>query len=506
MKSNLWKAMSFLLIATMFLTACGTAATPTTAPAAPATQAPAAPATQAPAAPATQAPAAPATQAPASMANCTDATRIPITWSTIAGFYTDAMTSIITDFEAKECVKVTVVGIDNSQLYDKQIIEAVGNTGAYDVYTIETAEKAGFAENGYILPLDDYIKANQTSYMDIAPILRDITTVYKGHVWGMPYYTYTEGNFYRKDIFDDPTEQAAFKAKYGYDLKEPGGDTTWAQMEDYAKFFDRKAGDMLKGVKLTKPFYGIGLMAGDFQEIQDELYGMILWKETDPSNLLLANDGTITVNDPASLWALDFYVNHLLPYADPNSVNVTYDGVMNMMEDCDIAMTANFFLDQWPNAVKTEKNCPGAKMGIGEGIQKKVYMGAFLMGVASDSKNPKQAMDFVAYVAGKEAQTKFAKAGGATTLMSVLQDPQFNCGDACWTTTGHYPTLVNVFNNMKGLESNLFFSPFGAKYYNAEGPIEHKAAVKQETPDATLKELYDAVVQICGGPKCTVNK
>ena len=119
MKSNLWKAMSFLLIATMFLTACGTAATPTTAPAAPATQAPAAPATQAPAAPATAAPAAPATAAPASMANCTDATRIPITWSTIAGFYTDAMTSIITDFEAKECVKVTVVGIDNSQLYDK---------------------------------------------------------------------------------------------------------------------------------------------------------------------------------------------------------------------------------------------------------------------------------------------------------------------------------------------------------------------------------------------------
>ncbi len=503
MKSNVWKAMSYLLVASMLLAGCGTAATPTAAPAAPATAAPAAPATAAPAAPATAAPAAPATAAPSSMANCTDATRVPITWSTIAGFYTDAITQIINDFEAEECVKVTVVGIDNSQLYDKQIIEAVGNTGAYDVYTMETAEHAGFAENGYILPMDDYIKTHQTSYMDIAPILRDITTSYKGKIWGMPYYTYTEGQFYRADLFSDPTEQAAFQAKYGYPLAPP---QTWQQLSDMAKFFDRKVGDKLKGEVLTKPFYGIGMMAGNYQEIQDELFGAILWKETDPSNQLLANDGTITVNDAASQWALDFYVNDLLPYADPNSVNVTYDGVINMMQDCDIAMTNNMFLDQFPNAVKVEKNCPGAKLGVGEGIEKKVYMGAFLLGVASDSKHPNEAMDFVAYVAGKKAQTKFAKAGGATTLMSVLQDPQFNCGDACWTTTGAYPTLVKVFNNMQGYELNLFFSPYGAKLYNSEGPIEHKAAVHEETPAQTLQELYDTWVQICGGPKCTVNK
>jgi 4-hydroxy-3-polyprenylbenzoate decarboxylase len=66
--------------------------------------------------------------------------------------------------------------------------------------------------------------------------------------------------------------------------------------------------------------------------------------------------------------------------------------------------------------------------------------------------------------------------------------------------------VVGKIMDTLGIESNLFFSPFGAKLYNSEGPIEHKAAVKQETPKQTLDELYNSWVQICGGPKCTVNK
>ena len=497
MRSKLWTILCLTIAFAMVLGACTSPATPV--PVAP-TTAPVVQPTAAPVAQPTAAPVAQPTAAPVASGTCKDADRVPITWSTISGFYTEAMTSIIKDFEAKNCVKVSVVGIDNAQLYDKQIIEAVGQTGAYDVYNIETAEKAGFAENGYILPLDDYIKANpdKVAYDDIAPILADVTTKYKGKIWGLPYYTYTQGQFFRQDLFEDPTEQAAFKAKYKYDLKPP---TTWDQVADMAQFFTRKKGEMLKGQPLDKDFYGIGLMAGPFQEIQDELLGMIQWKGGD----VLANDGTITVNDAANTWALKFYVEKLLPYAPPAATTVTFDGVMNQMQDCQIAMTANFFLDQWPNAAKTDKKCPGAKMGIGEGIEKTTYIGAFLMGVSSSSKHPKEAMDFVAYMAGKEAQTKFASMGGSTTRVSVLTDPQFNTA-ASWPTTGHFAYLLKVFENMKNTKSNLFYSPYGAKLYNSEGLIEHKAAVKEVTPEQSLKELYDTWVSICGGPKCTVNK
>jgi multiple sugar transport system substrate-binding protein len=481
MKGNFWKLMCLLMVATMILSAC--ASTATTAPTS---------------VPATSAPAAAATSAPATT-TCNDADRVPISWSTIAGFYTDAMTKIVSDFEATHCVKVTVVGIDNSQLYDKQIIEAVGDTGAYDVFTMETAEKAGFAENGYILPMDEYIAAHpEVDYADVAPILADITTKYKGQIWGLPYYTYTQGQFYRQDLFDDPTEQAAFKEKYGYDLVPP---QTWDQVHDMAEFFTRKAGENLKGVALTKDFYGIGLMAGPYQEIQDELSGMILWKGSD----WLANDGKITVNDADNLWALQTYVNELLPFAPPAATTVTYDGVMNQMQDCQIAMTANFFLDQWPNAAKTEQSCPGAKMGIGEGIEKVTYVGAFLLGVSSSSKHPQEAFDFVAYVGGKEAQTTFASMGGSTTRISVLSDPQFNTPES-YPFTAHFAVLLKVFENMANYKSNLFYSPYGAKLYNSMGLIYHQAAVGEKTPEVVLQELYDEFVKICGSDVCVVNK
>lgn len=441
-----------------------------------------------------------ATEAPAAAGECKDEDRVPITWSTIAGFYTDAMSELVADFESKNCVKVTIVGIDNAQLYDKQIIEAVAKTGAYDVYNIETAEKAGFAEFGYILPLDDYIKANpdKVQYDDIAPILADLTTNYKGQVWGLPYYTYTQGNFYRADLFEDPTEQEAFKAKYGYDLKPP---ETWEEAADVAEFFTRKKGDLLKGQPLEKDFYGIGLMAGRFQEIQDELAGMIWYKGSD----WLKDDGTITVNDEANLWAYKFYLEELLPYAPPAALTVTYDGVMNQMQDCQIAMTANFFLDQWPNAAQTEEKCPGAKMGIGPGIEKTAYIGAFLMGVSSSSKHPKEAMDFVAYIGGPEAQKKFASMGGSTTRISVLTDPEFNTPESR-PYTAHFAYLLQVFENMKDVRSNLFYSPYGAKLYNAMGPIYHKGAAGEVTAEQALQELYDEAVKICGGPTCPVYK
>ena len=39
---------------------------------------------------------------------------------------------------------------------------------------------------------------------------------------------------YRKDLFENKDEQAAFKAKFGYDLAPP---KTWAQYKDIAEFF-----------------------------------------------------------------------------------------------------------------------------------------------------------------------------------------------------------------------------------------------------------------------------
>lgn len=418
--------------------------------------------------------------------DCTEP--VQITWSTIAGFYTDAMASFVKSFEDKNCAKVTVVNIDNSQLYNKQVIEMVGQTGAYDVVTLETSEKAEFAENGFLLPMTDFFADKQDLLNDVSPTLRAMTVEYKGDVWGLPYYTYSAGMFVRQDLLDDAGEKEAFKARYGYDLAQP---TTWEQHRDIAEFFTRKSGEMLKGVPLDKDFYGIGLMAGPFPEIQDELSAPLWGMGSD----WLTDEGKVPVDDVEKV--LSAYLE-LMKFAPAAALTVTYDGVMNQMKDCQIALTHGFFLDQWPNAVKTEANCPGAQMAAIEAPLKKAYVGGFLLAVSSSSANPEMAMKFVAHIGGPDIQQQFAELGGASTLTSVLTNPMFATPEKR-ATNGQYATLNQVFTSMAGFSSNLFKSPFGAKIYNTMQIPLQAAASGQITARQAAEQLAADVEKICGG-------
>ncbi|NIN68560.1 MAG: extracellular solute-binding protein, partial [Anaerolineae bacterium] len=73
-----------------------------------------------------------------------------MTWATIAGFYTDWAEEVAKQFEEETGTNVEVVDIDFSQLYEKQVIEMVGGTGAYDIITYDVGWKAEFANSGYL--------------------------------------------------------------------------------------------------------------------------------------------------------------------------------------------------------------------------------------------------------------------------------------------------------------------------------------------------------------------
>ncbi|MEM3130686.1 MAG: hypothetical protein QXX78_06305, partial [Nitrososphaerota archaeon] len=61
-----------------------------------------------------------------------------VTWATIAGFYTDWAEQVSKNFTAKTGIKVEVIPIDYSVLYEKQMIELAGKTGAFDIVTVES--------------------------------------------------------------------------------------------------------------------------------------------------------------------------------------------------------------------------------------------------------------------------------------------------------------------------------------------------------------------------------
>jgi multiple sugar transport system substrate-binding protein len=113
-------------------------------------------------------------------------------------------------------------------------------------------------------------------------------------------------------------------------------------------------------------------------------------------------------------------------------------------------------------------------------------------------------MAWVAYLGGKEAQRNFSLQGGTTTRMSILTDPAMATEEQ-WPKTGHFATLVKVFESQSDLQENLFFTPYGGKIYNTLGPMLQAAAAGEKTPEQAVLDLAAEIEKICGGP-CPINK
>lgn len=419
---------------------------------------------------------------------------VVITWATIAGFYTDWAAEVAKDFEDATGHDVQVIDIDFPQLYEKQVLEMVGGTGAYDIITYDVGWKAEFAHNGYLTPLDDYIAASEPAeidFDDIAPALIELTTRWQGKVFGLPYYTFTMGMFYRCDLFENPDEMSAFEEAYGYQLDVP---QTYEQLADTAEFFTRKRGETLAGEVLTQDFYGIGLMAGRFPHVQDEI-NSIAWTWGGGA---FRDDGTVNLESLTE--ATEFYVNRLLPSAPPGALTSAYDEVMGQMRQGIIAQTAAFYLDQWPNAVKTETEVPGAEVCMAASPGAHTWVGAFGLGLSVDSKHPDQAWEFLKFITGPMAQRKFAEGGGSTTRLKILNDQQMVSTHR--EQVGHFPTLANVLEHAYTCEfyPNYYYVPQGGKIYDEMTTWYSSAAAGEYSPAEALANFAEAVERICGGP------
>jgi multiple sugar transport system substrate-binding protein len=426
---------------------------------------------------------------------------VTINWATISGFYTDWAAEVAKDWEEQTGNTVNIIDIDLPQMYEKIVLESVADTGAYDIVTWDVGWQSEWANSGYLLELDPFIEAADPAELqleDIAPSLLRTTGMFNGKYYGMPYYTFTMGMFYRCDLFEDEAEMAAFEEQYGYPLDIP---TTYEQMGDIAEFFRREPGATLKGQPVEQDFYGIGLMASRDTNMQDEL-NSIVW--TWGGDLIL-DDGSAGPREQVYIDAANFYVNELLPFAPPAALSSSYDEVVSQMRQGLIAMTGPFFLDQWPNAVKTEAEVEGAEVCVapspGGG---RTWVGAFGIGVSNDSKNPEVAWDFLSYITGPEAQRKFAEGGGTTTRLSILGDMDLVQSNRA--TMGHFPTLVQILNHAEQcFFSNYFYVPQAGKIYEEQAVWNSRAASGEMPVEEAMNGMADSIEEICGG-NCQIMK
>mgnify|MGYP001825326403 CR=1 FL=1 len=200
---------------------------------------------------------------------------------------------IVGEFEELTGAKVQIDMFPYPGLIDKIVIEASANNPSYQLMWVDSPWVGVLGESGALEDLTDLVKrdADEINLDDIIPIQLQENT-WQGRLLAFPASGMIWHVNYRKDLFENADEQAAFKAKYGYDLAPA---KTWEQFIDNAEFFTRKAGETLAGQTLEKDFYGnaqaysrvAGAITHDFFPIMRS-FGGNYW---DPETGLCAIDG-----------------------------------------------------------------------------------------------------------------------------------------------------------------------------------------------------------------------
>ena len=134
-------------------------------------------------------------------------------------------------FTEETGVTVNFVEVPYAGVYDRLAAEIASENPSFDVATIDVVWLPRFAQ--FAEPLDALFTDEVVA--DVFPSLV-ADAQFDGHYVAMPTWANTEILFYRKDLWENPEEQAAFLAEYGYELVPP---TTWEQFTDMAVFFTR---------------------------------------------------------------------------------------------------------------------------------------------------------------------------------------------------------------------------------------------------------------------------
>ncbi len=320
-------------------------------------------------------------------------------------------------------VKIVEVSLDNMHnLQDESLENAMGT---FDVLSLEAGWAKEWAAKGYTVSLDQLSKqysknkSQWNSYLKsfYAPLF-DILS-YKNQLHSIPYNTYVMANHYRLDLFENKLEQKAFKDKYGYKLEPP---KTLKNLKDIAQFFTRKKGELLKGKKLLKDFYGVALMSGNKPHINDEWSSILwalggVWFKPNYKNNILTHFSL-----PKDLRFLKQTANYYLElkqYAYPTNKDFAFFESAEALAVGDVAMWPFAYNNLWSISSQLKSDDKEQSFAISPTPGGKPYHGAYAFGVAYDSNNPEAAFWFLYFMTSKNGQIEYAKGGGNPTRIDV---------------------------------------------------------------------------------------
>lgn len=309
-------------------------------------------------------------------------------------------------------IKINVIESPIDEIFTKTMQSYRAGSGAYDVLNVVPNQMPDLALAGALEPLDAFVeKYGYASELEtIAPVYRDNQMRVDGKIYGFP----DDGDvlilYYRRDIFEDPENMAAFKEKYGYDLAPP---TTWEQFSEIGQFItDKYAPEM----------YGAGMLRqpGNAQYLFQERFRVEGGEFFDPDTM----KATINSDVGVAVFEAMLEENDFMP---PGVEQWGFIEAFNAFLSGDIAMTISWPpVGRWAagygkgtealNWIPETKVADKIGYALPPGGQPELAVG-FSLAVASDSKNKEAAYLFIQWMNSEEISIQRVQ------LPYALRDP-----------------------------------------------------------------------------------
>jgi multiple sugar transport system substrate-binding protein len=311
-------------------------------------------------------------------------------------------------------IEFEAIPLDLHKLHGELFEKGGLRSGAWDI---------GFLSTDWIAEaVGDVVIEELTPYLQRKPVAdwpqgwaRSIVEplVFGDKLYTLPWHDGPECLIYRRDLFEDPREQAAFRNQYGYDLKPP---VTWRQFTDIAHFFTRPAENLY------------GTLFAAFPDGHNTLYdfALQLWSR---GGEFEDENGNAILDTPEAEAALDFYRNTIhdasMCYPGAEQFDSTRSG--DVVLSGAIAMMVNWF----GFAARCDR--PGSplrgKVAIApipsdEGKPPASLSVFWTLGIGTGSKHKQAAYDFLHFLTQPKLDLGIVKHGTVGVRLSTWRNAE----------------------------------------------------------------------------------
>jgi DNA-binding LacI/PurR family transcriptional regulator/ABC-type glycerol-3-phosphate transport system substrate-binding protein len=305
-------------------------------------------------------------------------------------------------FQARHGARVQIEAMSAERLHE--VLYDPERRADYDVIEIDQPWMSELAAAGTLVRLDTQLKQHPELVRGLVPGVMDAYCRHGDGYYGLPSRFDVEMLFYRKDLFDDPTQRLAYRDLTGGDLRPP---ETWREFNTVARFFTQASNPA------SPTTYGTSLGThpphGALVEFLSRLWG--------ENGRVLDDAGRVTLDSREAEEALEGYVESA-GYAVPGWQDKHRSGQIDDFARGDAAMVALFSAPATPLTDRSVSRVVG-KIGYAPMPGGVPVLGGWSMGIVAGSPRADLAFDWMSWAAGMEMAIPLTIMGGSTPALAL---------------------------------------------------------------------------------------